>query len=138
MESRRLHALETIATGAKAMTPIEFLQSMEDRMTPDERDYLRCLIDHSEVDEIEALKAERGQLLERVSELEDYIKCTPEAIECRYNGECKYKSSAALSKIKADSVRDCIRSICGVLGSRSGIAHYSQLMEYANKLESGQ
>jgi len=107
--------------------------------------YVRSDIHESTIAQLEALRQERDKLRARVAELEDYIQCTPEAIECRYNGECEYKSPAALSKIKADAVREAKKNIV-IAGIHRGnlydqgfidaIDAYNEQMEkYANQLE---
>jgi len=102
--------------------------------------YVRADIHESAISELEALRQERDKLRARVAELEDYIQCTPEAIECRYNGECEYKSPAALSKIKAEAVREAVSFVEDSLNlhvSPSGSIYLSRLEmhTYANQLE---
>ena len=70
----------------------------------------------------------------RISELEECIQITPEALECRYNGPCDYKSQNTLNEIKADAIMSAVeeykREYCG-----QGIER--MLTDYAERVRKG-
>ena len=94
---------------------------------------------------IDALREERDRLRDRVAELEDYIQRTPEALGCRYGGECDYKNPAVISKIEADAVRNCASEIADKVANLENDSAQSVwktfqdwIEQRANQLESGQ
>ena len=96
-------------------------------------------------DELDALREERDRLRDRVAELEDYIQRTPEALGCRYGGECDYKNPAVISKIEADAVRNCASEIADKVANLENDSAQSVwktfqdwIEQRANQLESGQ
>ena len=84
--------------------------------------------------DIERAIEEFDGLHARISELEECIQITPEALECRYNGPCDYKSQNTLNEIKADAIMSAIeeykREYCG-----QGIERL--LTDYAEKVRKG-